>query len=199
MKKIVIEIRSFFTQEKYHELLDYFKKEVDFLGEENQKTYYFDTPEDLRIQKNDNYSKIWMKKGKLHDDHREEIEIKFDTEQFKELEKLFLGLGFEVEIKWFRKRNSFKWQGVDVAIDYTKGYGYIIEFEKMSDKEGEEKTLKFLKDKFKGLNISLTPRDKFDEKFENYKKNWRELTDQNAKNNLYKKRFFMDSMETSRH
>jgi len=175
MKNIEVEIRSFISEEKYQELLDYFKKEGEFLGEENQETHYFDTKEDLRIQKNDNYSKIWMKKGELHDDHREETEIKFDTDQFGELEKLFLGLGFGVEIKWFRKRNNFKWKDVDVMIDWTKGYGYIIELEKMSTEEEKDKTLEFLKEKFKELNIPLTPKDEFDKKFKDYKENWREL------------------------
>ena len=176
MQNIEVEIRSFISEEKYRELLDFLKKEGEFLGEENQKTYYFDTPQDLRIQKNDDYAKIWMKKGKLHDEHREEIEIKFDANQFEELEKLFLNLGFNVEIKWFRKRNNFTWENIDVAIDYTKGYGYIVEFEKMSTEEEKEKTLNFLKEKFKELSIPITPRDQFDEKFKHYKEAWRELT-----------------------
>jgi len=124
MQNIEVEIRSFISEEKYRELLDFLKKEGEFLGEENQKTYYFDTPQDLRIQKNDDYAKIWMKKGKLHDEHREEIEIKFDKSEFGNLEKLFLALGYNIEIKWFRKRFEFKWDNINVCLDFTKCRNY---------------------------------------------------------------------------
>ena len=132
---IEVEIRSFLNKEKFNELLEFFKQEGKYLGEDYQETYYFDCEEDLRIQKNKNYSKIWLKKGKLHDDHREEIEVKFDTNYFDTLEKLFLGLGHNIEIKWFRTRHTFDWENLSVMLDYTKGYGYILELEKMSNEE----------------------------------------------------------------
>ena len=59
----------------------------------------------------------YLKKGKIHDDHREEIEIKFEKEQFNQLEKLFLALDMNVDIKWFRTRHTFKWQEINVMID----------------------------------------------------------------------------------
>ena len=108
MKNIEVEVRSFVPKERYEELIEFFKKEGEFVNEDYQETYYFDSEEDLRIQKNDFFSKIWMKKGNIHDDHREEIEIKFDKDKFEELEKLFLSLGYSVQIKWFRKRHNFK-------------------------------------------------------------------------------------------
>jgi len=150
---IEVEIRSFISKEHYEQLLAFFKKEGDFLGEDYQETYYFDTAEDLRIQRNNHYSKIWMKKGQLHEDHREEIEVKFDRSDFEKIESLFLNMGIGVHIKWFRKRNTFNWQGISVMVDYTKGYGYIIELEKMSTQEEKEQTLKLLKEKLKLLNI----------------------------------------------
>lgn len=35
-----------------------------------------------------------------------------------------------------------------------------------------------LKDKLKELGIELTPKEEFDKKFEYYKKNWRQLTNE---------------------
>lgn len=175
MKNIEVEIRSFITKENYEELIRHFKKHGEFLGEDYQETYYFDCPQDLRIQKNNSFSKIWLKKGKLHDDSREEIEIKFRKEEFETLESLFLALGYNVEIKWFRTRHRFKWSDIKVTIDFTKGYGYIIELEKMSDKKNADSTLRLLKQKLKELNIDLTPREEFEKKFRYYKENWKEL------------------------
>ncbi len=175
MKNIEVEVRSFVTKEKYGEFLDFFKKEGEFVSEDSQETYYFDTKEDLRIQKNNFYSKIWLKKGEIHDEHREEIEIKFDVEDFEKLEKLFLAMDLNVEIKWFRTRHTFKWGDVDVMIDYTKGYGYVIELEKMATEEEKEETFRILQQKLESLNIPLTSKKEFNKKYENYKKNWKEL------------------------
>ncbi len=175
MKNIEVEVRSFISRKKYEELLDFFKKDAKLLKEDYQESFYFDCKEDLRIQRNNLYSKVWLKKGKIHDDSREEIEIKFDREDFEKLEKLFISLGFNIEIKWFRKRFQFKWKDIIVCLDYTKGYGYIIELEKMSSEKERKEVFQYLQDKLKSLDIEITPKEKFKEKFEYYKNNWKKL------------------------
>ncbi len=176
-KNIEVEIRSFIPEEKYNELLDFFKQNAELKKEDFQETHYFDCEQDLRIQKNNSGSKIWLKKGKLHDDTREEIEIhtSSDENNFENLEKLFNTLGHNVEIKWLRKRNQFIWKGITVCLDYTKGYGYIIELEKISDEENKEKALEELKLRLRELNIEETPKEVFNEKYNYYKENWRNL------------------------
>ena len=175
MNNIEVEVRSFISKEKFDELLEFFKINSDFIKEDSQETYYFDSKEDLRIQRNNSFSKIWFKKGKLHDDSREETEIKFDREDFEKLEKLFLSSGFNIQVKWFRKRNEFNWDGIKVCLDYTKGYGYIIELEKLSSEENKDEHLELLKKKLKELNIEITPKEEFDKKFEYYRENWKNL------------------------
>lgn len=175
MKNIECEIRSFINEEQYKELIERFKREAEFLGEDDQITYYFDCDEDLRIQKNNNFSKIWLKKGKIHDEQREEMEIKLPKEDFEKIAELFSTLGYKIEIKWFRKRHTFKWDDILVMLDYTKGYGYIIELEKMCTEAEKEKTLDYLKTKIQELNISITSREEFDKKFKHYKENWQRL------------------------
>jgi len=175
MRNIEVEIRSFISEKKYKELLEFFKQNAKFVKEDFQETHYFDCEQDLRIQKNNFGSKIWMKKGKIHDNIREEIEIKTDNKDFEKLGELFNQLGNSVEIKWLRDRKQFDWQGIKVCLDYTKGYGYIIELEKMSSEEDKEKILKDLKKKLEELNIEITPREEFEKAYTNYKKNWKEL------------------------
>ncbi|MBT7902751.1 CYTH domain-containing protein [Candidatus Woesearchaeota archaeon] len=172
---IEVELRSFITKEKYEELLTFFKSNSKLIKEDYQETFYFDCEEDLRIQKNSFGAKIWMKKGKIHDAHREEIEIKFEKDQFEELEKLFLALNYQVDIKWFRTRFQFEWEDVTVCLDYTKGYGYIIELEKLCDDDQKLNMLELLKIKFSELNIPITPREDFESKFNHYKEHWKEL------------------------
>ncbi len=129
----------------------------------------------MRIQKNNSYSKILLKKGKIHDDHREEIEIKFDRVEFEKLERLFLAIGFKTEIKWFRKRFEFAWQDITVCLDFTKGYGYIIELEKMCSENDKETEYKRLKQILEFLKVKITPKEEFSKKFQYYKKNWKSL------------------------
>ena len=172
---IETEIRSFISREKFDELLDFFKKNASLVKEDYQETFYFDCDEDLRIQRNNFFSKIWMKKGQIHDDHREEIEIKFDKDEFEKLEKLFLALGYNIEIKWFRKRFEFKWDDITVCLDFTKGYGYIIELEKMCSEDTKELEFEKLKQKLKSLDVEITPKEEFNKKFLYYKENWKSL------------------------
>ena len=175
MKNIEVEIRSFISPEQYGQLIDFFTSNGTFLSEDEQVTYYFDSKEDLRIQKNKFYAKVWMKKGKIHDDSREEIEIKVPVDDFEKLEKLFLSLGYVISIKWFRQRHSFRWKDLDVAVDYTKGYGYILELEQMAAEEDKEKVLQFLKLKLAELGLAETPKLVFDDKYKYYKENWERL------------------------
>lgn len=98
---IEIEIRSFISEKQYKKLLSYFRKNAKLIMEDTQETIYYDCPQDLRIQKNKYFSKIWLKKGKIHDDSREEIEIHTDINNFDNLKNLFQELGYGIDIKWF--------------------------------------------------------------------------------------------------
>jgi len=172
---VEVEVKTFLTKEQYEKLLVFFKENGEFVNEDEQETYYFDTEQDLRIQRNTFYSKICLKKGKVHDETREEIEVQCGRNDFENLERLFRALGFSVEIKWFRTRNAFRWNGISAMVDYTKGYGYILELEKMSTEGEKEAVLRELKSKLSALHIPLTPREEFEKRFLHYKKNWKEL------------------------
>lgn len=172
---IEVEIRSFIVEEKFQELLEFFGKRGKKISEDSQETHYFDSKEDLRIQKNNFHSKIWMKKGKLHDDQREEIEVKVDKDDFEKLGTIFQATGLKVQIKWFRTRHTFEWEGISVMLDHTRGYGHILELEKMSDESQKDEILKLLKSKMESLGIAQTPKSEFDEKYKFYKENWKTL------------------------
>ena len=81
---IEVEIRSFISKEQYSSLLEFFHKGSEYLGEDEQETFYFDSPVDLRIQRNTKGAKIWLKKGKIHETQREEIEVLCKKENFDE-------------------------------------------------------------------------------------------------------------------
>lgn len=176
MKNIEIETRSFITKGEYKRLVQKFGKEAKFLDSVNEETVYFKGARgDLRLRKNDKQAYIILKGGKIHDDFREEIEIKCDKKDFKKIEELFKKLGFEDEIHWFRKRRIYKWEDTKVFLDDTKGYGYIIELEKIGKLREKERIHKELENKLKSLGIKITPKKVFNQKFNYYKNNWRKI------------------------
>jgi len=175
LDKIEVEIRSFITEAQYYKLLEFFKQNAEFVKEDFQETHYFNCKQDLRIQKNNSGAKIWLKKGRMHEDAREEIEIKTNHEDFEKAKKIFNSIGLETEIKWLRDRKQFNWQGVKVCLDYTKGYGYIIELENIGAEEDKDNILMELKQKLNELNIPLTPKEEFNSKYNYYKDNWKNL------------------------
>jgi predicted adenylyl cyclase CyaB len=174
-KQTEVEIRAFLTKGQYLKLLKFFRKNGKKINEDFQETLYFDSKQDLRIQKNKKFSKIWLKSGKIHDDVREEIEIIVPRKDYQKLLDLFLTLGYKIDIKWLRKRNEFKWRGVSVCLDSTKGYGYIIELEKSITKKDHSLILQKLRTLLKELGIVETPKKEFDKKYNYYRKNWRKL------------------------
>jgi len=172
---IEVEVRSFITDEEYKDLIEFMKKNAEFVKDDYQITYYFSGEKDLRVQQNNFFSKIWFKEGEIHDKYRKEVEIKIPKEDFDKIVNLFETLGFNVNIKWFRKRLQYVWNNTKVTIDDTKGYGKIIELEKMSDEENKERVYEELTKKLKELNIKETQSQIFKDKFEFYKQNWRNL------------------------
>jgi predicted adenylyl cyclase CyaB len=171
-----VEIRALIEKTEYARLLDYLEKNGKVLADDTQETHYLNSSEDLRIQKNNNYSKIWLKKGRIHDEVREELEVKFDRSDFEKITKIFDSIGLNANIKWFRYRKSYEYNKIKINLDYTKGYGYIIELEKMCETEAlKDLALKELKAAALHLGVNITPKEEFDKKLAYYKENWKKL------------------------
>lgn len=172
---IEVEVRSFVSEDKFNKLRAFFEKNAEFLGEDEQETVYFNCKGDVRLQRSNSYSKIWMKEGRMHDEAREETEVKLDREDFEKAIKVFAAMGFEVTVKWLRKRRSYVWGNIAVTLDDNKGYGLILELEKLSSDEEKEAARNHLNERMRELGVEITPRDVFEEKFDHYTKNWRDL------------------------
>ena len=174
-KNIEVEVRSFIDDKQYSEILSKLRKGARFIKEIDEETVYFSGDKDLRLRRNKKEAFLILKEGEIHDDHRKEFEVKFDVSYFENMENLLKSLGYEIEIKWFRKRLEFQQDDVKILLDDTKGYGKIIELEKMVQAGEEKKIHKRLKDKLKCFNIEITSKKEFNKAFEYYKKNWKNL------------------------
>lgn len=174
-ENVEIEVRSFISPLQYKNLERKLNKIAKFLKEIKEETVYLGE-ESLRIRRDDNCSYLILKSGKIHDNFRDEIKIRFERSDFERLKNLFENLGFNTEMIWFRKRKEYDWGGIKVFLDNTKGYGMIIELEKFGDKRNKKKVYNFLKTKLLTLGIKeITPKEEFDRKFNYYKKNWKKI------------------------
>ncbi|MGI0141545.1 MAG: hypothetical protein ACREBF_02750 [Candidatus Micrarchaeales archaeon] len=173
--KIEVELRAFITEHKYDELLRFFRINGKFMHKENQVTHYLDDSGNLRLQKNDKFANVWLKEGELHAIEHHEMEARFPKEEFDQLEKIFTLSGKPTRIKWVRSRHTFKWKGVSVMLDYTKGYGHILELEKICSNKQTKEARKKLGALMESLKIKPTSKAEFDKKYAYYMKNWRKL------------------------
>ena len=175
MKKFEVEVRNFISNSQYKNLIKRLKKIAKFKGEINEETIYCGS-EKLRVRKDDKASFLILKSGKIHQDFRREIEIKFQKEDFEKMKELLERIGFSVKAIWLRKRLVCDWNGTKVFLDDTKGYGKIIELEKIVNEKSKERAFSDLKEKLLILGIKkITPKKVFDKKFKDYLKNWKKL------------------------
>ena len=173
--QVEVEIRSFVDEKQFDSLLKDFNKQNKPVYEDNQITYYFSGSYDLRLQKNDEFAKVWLKKGSMHDVVRPEIEVMLDKDDAQKMLDILKVVGFDVQIKWLRKRICFEKDDIFIYFDDTKGYGKIIELEKHVDDSKADETHEMLKRKMNELGLKLTPKEEFNKKFEHYKSNWKTL------------------------
>ena len=174
-KNIEVEVRSFIDNKQYSEILSKLQKNARFIKETDEETIYFSGKKDLRLRRNREEAFLILKEGKIHDDYRKEFEVKFNVSDFNNMKDLLKSLGCKIEIKWFRKRLKFQQDDIKILLDNTKGYGKIIELEKMVNTGKEKNAYQELKNKLKSFNVKITPKEEFNKAFEYYKNNWKNL------------------------
>jgi len=175
-KNIEVEARSFITDEQYENIKNLLNEGFEFVKELKEVTIYFSGEKDLRMRKNETEAFVILKEGKIHDDFRKEFEIKINREDFDDMVELFQSLGYKIEIEWQRNRLEYKNADMKVLLDDTKGYGKILEIEKMVEEGNENEAHESLSTEIKKFGIDkTTSKEEFNEKFEYYKSNWRSL------------------------
>lgn len=176
MKNIEVEARSFITDEQFENAKEILDRDCEFVEKLNETTMYFSGEKDLRMRKNETGAFVIMKEGKIHDDFRKELEIRIDVNDFDDMAELFQSLGFAIEIEWRRNRLEYKKADMKILLDDTKGYGKILEIEKMAAAGSENEVHGALMEEMKAFGITdITSKKEFNEKFEYYKQNWQNL------------------------
>jgi len=90
-----------------------------------------------------------------------------------ELDHLLLGAGATYQAKWSREREEYKSGDVHVCIDKNAGYGYVAEFERITDDEGSLEQIKNeLISIMDMLGVRELPQDRLERMFAHYNANW---------------------------
>lgn len=91
------------------------------------------------------------------------------------LDELLKEAGYSYEAKWSRERDEYQYKDIAVCIDRNAGYGYLAEFETVTD---DESSLGAVRDKLEALmaelGVSELPQDRLARMFAHYNANWPE-------------------------
>ena len=138
LKKIEIEFRSIFDENRYLKLKKFLDKSAQDLGEDDKDVFFFIMPDKLlkvvnNISKNN--AKLVLKLNKIgKGSDFEEIEVTILQANFNEMVKLFTNFGITDNImQSFQKRHNYLYKDVELALKYSDVWGYHLEFEIVVD------------------------------------------------------------------
>jgi adenylate cyclase class IV len=90
-----------------------------------------------------------------------------------ELDELVLSSGYVYEAKWSRDRDEYQYKDIAVCIDHNAGYGYLAEFETVTDDEsGLEGIRANLETLMKELEVAELSQERLARMFAHYNENW---------------------------
>jgi predicted adenylyl cyclase CyaB len=105
---------------------------------------------------------------------RIEFEEKVDL-TLEQLDRLVLAAGFRYQAKWSREREEYAFKGLTVSLDKNAGYGWLSEFEKVVESEGEVDTAhKTIVSLMALCGVEELPQSRLERMFKFYNEHWPE-------------------------
>lgn len=93
----------------------------------------------------------------------------------EELDALVLSAGFIYQAKWSREREEYTLEGINITLDKNAGYGWLAEFEKVVNDEGElkeaESAVRALMER---VGVEELPQERLARMFAYYNTHWQE-------------------------
>ncbi len=131
---IEIEKRALLTEEKYNETLAFLVSNGEDLGADDKDVvYYIYDDKLLKLVHNmsKGNAKVSLKMNKLGDAVAvEEYEIPFEQDKFTEMKMIFGAIVSPKQIiEGKQLRRNFSYKGCEIAMKWSKDYGYHIEIE----------------------------------------------------------------------
>lgn len=92
-----------------------------------------------------------------------------------DLDQILLKVGCTYQAKWSREREEYAAGGMHVCIDKNAGYGYLAEFEKLTqDEKSLDAVRAELLDVMSALGFPELPQDRLERMFAHYNAHWPE-------------------------
>ena len=105
---------------------------------------------------------------------RMEVEVTMPM-SLDELDKMILDAGFEYQAKWSREREEYQFGDITITLDKNAGYGYLAEFEKVIEDEGDAKDAEqSVRAVMVDFGLEELRQDRLARMFDFYNKNWRD-------------------------
>lgn len=163
-KNIELEYRAKFSKKKHEELHKFLSANAKDLGADDKRVWFFVMPDKL-LKVTHNISsqsgKITLKLTKIgKGSHFEEIEFPIAEQSLETAIKLFTSLGHKFLFEPKILRHNFLYKGVELALKYSKTWGYHLELEVMiSSLVQKEQADKKIFDVARELGISIMSED----------------------------------------
>lgn len=142
-KQIEVEFRSRFDKAKYDEVLDFLKRSAKDLGADDKRVWFFVMPDKLlKVTHNTSKrtAKITLKLTKIgHGSSFEETEFPIDEQDVEKAVNVFTAIGHKYLVEPTILRHDFEYKGVELAIKYSKTWGYHLELEILIGSKDQEK------------------------------------------------------------
>jgi adenylate cyclase class IV len=132
-KNIEVEFRARFSKNKYSDLARFLGKNAKNLGADDKRIWFFVMPDKLlKVTHNITLQsgKITLKLTKIgKGSHFEEIEFPIAKAAILPAVNLFVKLGYSYLFEPTILRHNYLYKGVELALKYSKTWGYHLELE----------------------------------------------------------------------
>lgn len=174
-KNIELEYRARFSKKKYNALFKFLRSHAKDLGADDKRVWFFVMPDKLLKVTHDISSKsgkITLKLTKIgKGSHFEEIEFPIPEQSIDSAVKLFTNLGYKYLFEPKIFRHNFSYKGIEVALKYSKTWGYHLELEIMiSSINQKERAKQGIFDVAKELGVSIMSEEELWEFTQNIEK-----------------------------
>jgi len=137
MPTFEVEFRAVFDEQKHRELNSFLQEHGTDLGADDKRVWFFVMPDKLlKVTHNTSRhtAKVTLKLTKIgHGSSFEEIEFVIPENEVATAVRLFTSLGHDYLLEPTILRHNFEFDGVEIALKYSKSWGYHAELEIVVD------------------------------------------------------------------
>lgn len=167
-----LEKRTFIEEEKYEEIISFLDENAEKKLVERQIIDTYHSENDFRMIRTKEYVKLDLKTNVNNEENVVYISKKYE----KDLIRMFFNLRMSIDLKRYRIRNKYLYDGFYITVDNNLKFGRIFRVsmiykEETEKKAAEEKVMKL----FDSLGIVDMGIEKFNDLYRKYRMDWSDL------------------------